>query len=100
MTRATSSRRSSSRLICAFQVRRQGAAIARLQFFQPRPAVTLQRLIITDALGEEQPLDPVDVFHSLANERLALPADPAAVFLFGCRRLDHRAHPRFPAFVG
>ena len=59
-----------------------------------------QTLIIRDALGEEQPLDPVDVFHSLANERLALPADPAAVFLFGCRRLDHRAHPRLPAFVG
>jgi hypothetical protein len=38
------------------QMRRQGAAIARLHVFPPRPAVTAQRLVIEDPLGEEQPL--------------------------------------------
>ena len=60
-----------------------GTAIARLQVFQPHPAVTPQRLVIADPLCEEQPLDSVDVFNSLGHQRLALPADPAAVFLSG-----------------
>ena len=59
----------------------------------------VRRIARQERIDVRTALDPVDVFHSLANERLALPADPAAVFLFGCRRLDHRAHPRLPAFV-
>jgi hypothetical protein len=37
-----------------------GTAIARLQVFQPQPAVAPQRLVIADPLREEQSLDSVD----------------------------------------
>jgi hypothetical protein len=36
-------------------------------------------------------LDPI------GDQHFALAREAAAVFFLGCRRLDHRAHPRFAA---
>src|SRR5215213_8704804 len=68
------------------QVGGQGAAVAGRQLFQPLAPVTMQGLVVGDALGEQQPLDPVDVLHPLCHQRLALAAEPAPVLLLRGRR--------------
>src|ERR1700733_4121967 len=78
----------------------QGATIARSQLFQSHAAVTAQRLIIGNPLGEQQALDTIDMCYAFGRQRLALPADPAAVFFLSGWGLDHGAHSRFPALVG
>src|SRR5439155_22357943 len=65
------SSRSSSRMICAFQVHRQGPAVACPQVLQPVTPTLAQRLVAEHFLGEEQPFDPVDVLHPLAHQRPA-----------------------------
>ena len=35
----------------------------------------------------------------LGDQHLALATEAAAIFFLGCRRLDHRAHPRFAPLV-
>jgi hypothetical protein len=60
-------------------------------------SIASQRLVTGDALGKQQPFDAIDVPDPLGDQRLALAAEAAAVFFLRCRRLDHRAHPRFAA---
>ncbi len=45
------------------------AAIAGLQLLQPLPPVAAQRLVASDALGEQQPLDAIDVPDPLTDQR-------------------------------
>src|SRR3954469_12070177 len=63
----------------------KGAAIARDQLLKPLPAVSVQGLVVADPLGEQKPLDAVDVLDPFGCQRLALPTDPAAVLLLGRR---------------
>lgn len=60
----------------SLDVVRQRAAVARLQSVQPRSAMTMERFIVEDALGEEKAFDAIDVFNPLGQQRLAFPADP------------------------
>jgi hypothetical protein len=71
----------------------------RRQLVEPLAAIAAQRLVTGDALGKQQTFDPVDVLDPLGDQRFALAAKTAAVFFIGCRRLDHRAHPRFAALI-
>ena len=48
------------------------------------------------SLGEQQPIDAIDVRDLLGEQHLPLPTEAAAVFFLRRRGLDHRAHPRFP----
>src|SRR3954467_10577880 len=76
------------------------ATIARDQFLEPLPAVAVQRLVVADPLGEQKPLDAVDVLDPFGRQRLALTTDPAAVLLVWGRSLDHRTHPGLAPLVG
>src|SRR3954454_24564874 len=76
------------------------ATIARDQFLEPLPAVAVQRLVVADPLGEQKPLDAIDVLDPFGRQRLALPTDPAAVLLVWGRSLDHRTHPGLAPLVG
>src|SRR3954451_11964773 len=78
----------------------KGAAIARDQFLKPLPAVAVQRLVVADPLGEQKPLDAIDVLDPFGRQRLALPTDSAAVLLVWGRSLDHRTHPGLAPLVG
>src|SRR3954466_14144882 len=78
----------------------KGAAIARDQFLEPLPAVAVQRLAVADPLGEQKPLDAIDVLDPFGRQRLALPTDPAAVLLVWSRSLDHRTDPGLAPLVG
>ena len=48
------------------QTQRQGSTVACAQLLQPLTPMLAQRLVAEHSLGEEQPFDPVDVPHSLA----------------------------------
>ena len=63
------------------------------------PAGAAQRFVVAISLGEQQPLDAVDVLDPLDDQHLALPADAPAVFVLGSRRLDHGADPRLAPLV-
>src|SRR6516164_7033906 len=78
----------------------EGAAVAGLEFFQPLAPVATQRLISGYALTEQKSFDTIDVSHSLGDERFALAAEVAAVFLVGSGHVDHCTDPRFAALVG
>ena len=56
---------------------------------QPDPPIATQRLIPGCALREEQSLDPVDVLDPFHDQHLALTANPAVIFIFRRRRLNH-----------
>src|SRR5271155_4249283 len=84
----------------SLQMIRQRAAIARLQLVEPLVAIAAQRLVVGYALAEQQSLDAVDVFDSLADQRLALAAQAAAILFFGRWRLDHCAHPGLAPPIG
>src|SRR6516225_4578745 len=92
-----SSSRSSSRLMSA--LRCCGKARPSLVWSSLAPVAT-QRLISGYALTEQKSFDTIDVSHSLGDERFALAAEVAAVFLVGSGRLDHCTDPRFAALVG
>jgi len=87
-------------MICAFQVHRQGPAVACPQVLQPVTPTLAQRLVAEHSLGEEQPFDPVDVLHPLAHQRPALAADTPAVLLLRRWRPGHRTHPRLATLEG
>ena len=65
------------------QALRKGATIARDQLLKPLPAVSVQGLVVADPLGEQKPLDAVDVLDPFGRQRLALPTDPAPILLLG-----------------
>src|SRR3954447_18260029 len=80
----------------ALEARRKGATIARDQLLKPPPAVAVQGLVVADPLGEQKPLDAVDVLDPFGRQRLALTTDPAPILLLGGRSLDHRTNPGSP----
>ena len=63
------------------QALRKGATIARDQFLKPLSTVAVQGLVVADPLGEQKPLDAVDVLDPFGRQRLALPTDPAPILL-------------------
>src|SRR3954453_6096501 len=83
-----------------FQALRKGATIARDQLLKPLPAVAVQRLVVADPLGEQKPLDAVDVLDPFGCQGLALATDPAPILLLGRRSLDHRTNPGLAPLVG
>src|SRR3954453_19895495 len=78
----------------------KGATIARDQLLKPLPAVAVQRLVVADPLGEQKPLDAVDVLDPFGCQGLALTTDPAPILLLGRRSLDHRTNPGLAPLVG
>jgi hypothetical protein len=60
----------------------------------------VQGLVVADPLGEQKPLDAVDVLDPFGRQRLALATDPAPILLVWGRRLDHRTHPGLAPLVG
>jgi len=69
-------------------MRRQGPTIAGLQFVKPFASIAAQRLVVGNALREQQSLDPVDVLDSFGDQHLALAAEPTAVLVFRRPRPD------------
>src|SRR5881227_2588394 len=82
------------------QALRKGATIARDQFLKPLSTVAVQGLVVADPLGEQKPLDAVDVLDPFGRQDVALPTDPAPVLLVWGRGLDHRTHPGLAPLVG
>jgi hypothetical protein len=52
---------------------------------------------MADADPEEQPVDPVDVPLAFLDQRLAFPANPAAILIIDCRHTNHRTDARLTA---
>src|SRR5215210_4482169 len=65
------------------QALRKGATIARDQRLKPLATVAVQGLVVADPLGEQKPLDAIDVPDPFGCEGLALPTDPAPILLLG-----------------
>src|SRR3954467_12248425 len=82
------------------QALRKGATIARDQFLKPLSTVSVQGLVVADPLGEQKPLDAIDVLDPLGRARLALANDPAPILLLGARSLGHRTNPGLAPLVG
>src|SRR3954464_1965182 len=82
------------------QALRKGATIARDQRLKPLPAVAVQGLVVANPLGEQKPLDAIDVPDPFGCQGLALATDPAPILLLGRRSLDHRTNPGPPPLVG
>lgn len=61
----------------------QRPAISCLELSELSPAITVQRFVVTYSLCDEQPLNAIDVFDALGDERLSLTAEPAAIFFLG-----------------
>ena len=78
---------------------RQSTAVARRQVLEPLASIAAQRLVTEYSLGEQQPFYAIDVLYPLGDQHLAFAAEAAAVFFLGCRRPDHRTHPRFAALI-
>src|SRR5438874_13111378 len=78
---------------------RQRTAVAGLELFQALAPITAPRLVSGYPFGEKKPLDAVDVANALGRQRLALAAEPSAVFLLGLGHLHHRADARLPTFI-
>ena len=53
-----------------------------------------------DPLGEQKPLDAVDVLDPFGGQDLAFTTDPAPILLVWGRGLDHRTHPGLAPLVG
>ena len=92
---SSNSSRSSSRQTCALRCwgdghRQSGAHPAALA---DRDATAHTRCALREEQSRSDVLDP---FH---DQHLALPANPAAVFIFRRRRPNHGADPRFTALV-
>src|SRR3954464_13553117 len=69
------------------------ATIARDQFLEPITAVAVQRLVVADPVGEQKPLDPIDVLDPFGRQRLTMSTDPAAVLLVCSMALYNRLRP-------
>src|SRR3954465_14118585 len=82
------------------QALRKGATIARDQLLETLPAVAVQGLVVADPLGEQKPLDAVDVLDPFGSQDLAFTTDPAPILLVWGRSLDHRTHPGLAPLVG
>src|SRR3982750_2629305 len=82
------------------QALRKGATIARAQFLEPLPAVAVQGLVVADPLGEQKPLDAIDVPDPFGAQDLAFTTDPAPILLVWRRSLDHRTNPGLAPLVG
>src|SRR5215207_6253253 len=82
------------------QALRKRATIARDQRLEPLATVSVQGLVVADPLGEQKPLDAIDVPDPFGRQRLALPTDPAPILLLGARSLDHRTNPGLAPLVG
>src|SRR3954464_3776511 len=82
------------------QALRKGATIARDPLLKPLATVSVQGLVVADPLGEQKPLDAIDVPDPLGCQGLALPTDPAPILLLGARSLDHRTNPGLAPLVG
>src|SRR3954462_8781414 len=78
----------------------EGAASARDAFLEPLPAVAVQGLVVADPLGEQKPLDAIDVLDPFGRQRLALTTDPAPILLLRGGGLDHRTNPGLAPLVG
>src|SRR3954466_7196198 len=75
------------------QALRKRATIARDQLLKPLPAVPVQGFVVADPLGEQKPLDAVDVPDPFGRQGLAFTTDPAPILLVWGRGLDHRTTP-------
>src|SRR3954469_22574773 len=95
-----SSSRSSSRLIWAFRQSGSGRPSPVISSSSPLPTVAVQGLVVADPLGEQKPLDAIDVLDPFGCQGLALTTDPAPILLLGSRRLDHRTNPGLAPLVG
>src|SRR3954466_15169484 len=82
------------------QALRKRATIARDQRLKPLPAVSVQGLVVADPLGEQKPLDAIDVPDPFGGQGLALTTDPAPILLVWSRSLDHRTNPGLAPLVG
>src|SRR3954449_12508621 len=82
------------------QALRKGATIARDQLLKPLPAVAVQGLVVANPLGEQKPLDAIDVPDPFGGQGLALATDPAPILLVWRRSLDHRTNPGLAPLVG
>jgi hypothetical protein len=79
------------------QAVRKGATIARDQRLKPLATVSVQGLVVADPLGEQKPLDAIDVPDPFGCQGLALPTDPAPILLLGVGALtiaQTRGSPR------
>src|SRR4051812_6396448 len=54
------------------QALRKGATIARDQFLEPLSTIAVQGLVVADPLGEQKPLDAIDVLDPFGCQGLAL----------------------------
>src|SRR6185503_6612277 len=63
------------------QALRKGATIARDQLLEPLATVSVQGLVIADPLGEQKPLDAIDVPDPFGCQGLAFTTDPAPILL-------------------
>src|SRR4051795_4929272 len=82
------------------QALRKGATIARDQLLETLPAVAVQGLVVADPLGEQKPLDAIDVLDPFGRQGLALTTDPAPILLLGVGALTiahTRGSPRLEA---
>ena len=82
------------------QAIRKRATIARDQLLKPLPTVAVQGLVVADPLGEQKPLDAIDVLDPFGCQGLALTTDPATILLLWGRGLDHRTNPGLATLVG
>src|SRR5215212_5817038 len=78
---------------------RERSVIACPKFFQTFTTIAVQRLIVPDALAEEQPPDTIDMQNPLGDQRFALSAKAAAILFLGRRHPNHRANAWFPPLV-
>src|SRR6202023_4172565 len=77
----------------------QRTTIARPQFVEPSPTVTMQRFVPAHTLREQQSFNAIEVPDSLGDHHFALAAETATILFLGSRRLDHCAHSGFAALV-
>src|SRR5215211_7040072 len=73
---------------------RERSVIACPKFFQTFTTIAVQRLIVPDALAEEQSSDTIDMQNPLGDQRFALSAKAAAILFLGRRHPNHRANAR------
>jgi hypothetical protein len=76
------------------------AAVSGLQFFQIFPAVLVQRIVVGDALAEQQSSNAVCVPNALPQQRGALAGDPTAILFTRAWRHCHGADPRLASLPG
>src|SRR3954452_16442359 len=82
------------------QALRRGATMPRYRLLEPLSTVAVQGLVVADPLGEQKPLDAIDVLDPFGGQDLALPTDPAPILLVWGRGLDHRTNARLAPLVG